>query len=107
MRFPDEVLFDQEGDCDCKSSLTAAILHELGYNVIVMLSQKLQHAAIGIEMKEEWLNIIMPENPESVIKEYNSRKYIYCETTGDGYRIGHIRQTDTIQDFDTIVEIKA
>ena len=75
--------------------------------MFVMLSQKLQHAAIGIEMKEEWLNIIMPENPESVIKEYNSRKYIYCETTGDGYRIGHIRQTDTIQDFDTIVEIKA
>lgn len=107
MRFPDEVLFDQEGDCDCKSSLSAAILHELGYNVIVMLSQKLQHAAIGIEMKEEWLSIIMPENTESIVKEYNGRKYIYCETTGDGFRVGHIKENDSIQDFNTIVEIKA
>ena len=107
MRFPDEVLFDKEGDCDCKSSLTAALFHELGYNVIVMLSKKLQHAAIGIEGKEEWLNTIKPENSENIIREYNDKKYLYCETTGDGYRIGHIKENDSIQDFETIVEIKA
>ena len=105
MRFPDEVLFDKEGDCDCKSSLTAALFHELGYNVIVMLSQKLQHAAIGIEGKEEWLNAIKPENPESIVREYNNKKYLYCETTGDGYRIGHIKDNESIQDFETIIEI--
>ena len=58
MRYPDEVLFDKEGDCDCKSSLTAALFHELGYNVIFMLSEKLEHAAIGVEYKEEWLDQI-------------------------------------------------
>lgn len=107
MRFPDEVLFDKEGDCDCKSSLTAALFHELGYNVIVMLSQKLQHAAIGIEGKDEWLKAIKPEYPDSIVREYNNKKYLYCETTGDGYRIGHIKENDSIQDFETIVEIKA
>ena len=107
MRFPDEVLFDKEGDCDCKSSLTAALFHELGYNVIVMLSQKLQHAAIGIEGKDDWLNIINPANPDSVLREYNGKKYVYCETTGDGFRIGHIKENDSINDFETIVEIKA
>lgn len=107
MRFPDEVLFDKEGDCDCKSSLTAALFHELGYNVIVMLSEKLQHAAIGIEGKEEWLNTIKPKKQENIIREYNNKKYLYCETTGDGYRIGHINEDYSIKDFETIVEIKA
>ena len=58
MRFPDEVLFDKEGDCDCKSSLMAAIFHELGYNVIILLSQGLGHVAIGIECGKGWLNQI-------------------------------------------------
>ena len=107
MRFPDEVLFDKEGDCDCKSSLTAALFHELGFNVIIMLSQKLQHAAIGIEYKEEWLPNIKVEDKETVIREYNGRKYLYCETTGDGYRVGQIKENSSIQDFETIVEINA
>ena len=105
MRFPDEVLYDKEGDCDCKSSLTAALFHELGYNVIFMLSQKLKHAAIGIECKEEWLQNINPENPDSVLREYNGKRYLYCETTGDGNKIGHIKENDSIQDFETIIEV--
>lgn len=107
MRFPDEVLFDKEGDCDCKSSLTAALFHELGFNVIIMLSQKLQHAAIGIEYKEEWLPNIKVEDKETVIREYNGRKYLYCETTGDGYRVGQIKENGSIRDYETIVEINA
>ena len=107
MRFPDEVLYDKEGDCDCKSSLTAALFHELGYNVIFMLSEKIGHAAIGIECKDEWLQQIADENPERVLREYNGKRYLYCETTGDGYKIGHIKENDSIQDFETILEIVA
>lgn len=105
MRFPDEVLYDKEGDCDCKSSLTAALFHELGYNVIVMLSKKIGHAAIGVECKDEWLQHIAAENPERVLREYNRKRYLYCETTGDGYKIGHIKENDSIQDFETIIEL--
>lgn len=105
MRFPDEVLYDKEGDCDCKSSLAAALFHELGYNTIVMLSQKLGHAAIGIECKENWLAEIKVDNIDTVLREHNGKKYLYCETTGDGYKIGHIKDQDSIQDFETIVEI--
>lgn len=105
MRFPDEVLYDKEGDCDCKSSLTAGLFHELGYNVIVMLSKKIGHAAIGIECKEEWLQNIKTENPDHVLREYNGKRYLYCETTGDGNKIGHINENDSIQDFETIIEI--
>ena len=107
MRFPDEVLYDKEGDCDCKSSLTAALFHELGYNVIIMLSQQIGHAAIGIEYKDDWLQAIGVEEPERVTREYNGKRYLYCETTGDGYRVGHIRDNDSIKDFETIVEYNA
>jgi hypothetical protein len=105
MRFPNEVLYDKEGDCDCKSSLTAALFHELGYKVLIMLSQKLSHAAIGVEFKDDWLNVINPSDINKVVREYNGTKYIYCETTGDGYRVGHIKESESIQDFETIVEI--
>ncbi|QVJ81679.1 Formylglycine-generating enzyme, required for sulfatase activity, contains SUMF1/FGE domain [Prevotella sp. khp1] len=107
MRFPDEVLFDKEGDCDCKSSLTAALFHELGYNVIFMLSQKLGHAAIGIECREEWLSQIKIDNINNVLREYNGKNYLYCETTSDKFRIGHIAEGQSIQDFETIIEFKS
>ena len=105
MRFPDEVLYDKEGDCDCKSSLTAALFHELGYSVLFMLSQKLGHAAIGVECKDEWLQTIASDHPESIVREYNGKRYLYCETTGDGFKVGHIKDNESIQDFETIVEI--
>lgn len=105
MRFPDEVLFDKEGDCDCKSSLTAALFHELGCNVLIMLSEKEGHAAIGLECKEEWLTSSHIESPDNVLKEYNGRRYLYCETTGDGFRIGCIKEGSSIDNFDIIVEI--
>lgn len=106
MRFPDEVLFDKEGDCDCKSSLTAALFHSLGYNVIFMLSpEKLKHAAIGIEAKEEWLHEINVDDLDTVLREYNGKRYLYCETTGDNFTVGKIKEGDSIQDFESIVEI--
>lgn len=107
MRFPDEVLFDKEGDCDCKSSLATALFHALGYNVIFLLSEKLQHMAIAIEWRDEWEDEIPMDSPESVIREYNGTKYVYCETTGDGFRIGHIKEDYSILDFETVVEVPA
>jgi len=107
MRFPDEVMYDKEGDCDCKSSLTCALLHQLGYNVIFLLSAAEGHAAVGVELNESWLETIKSENPETIIREYNGKKYIFCETTGDGNKIGHIKEDKSIQDFETIVELPA
>ena len=65
------------------------------------------HAAVGIELNDAWLETIKPEKPETVIREYNGNKYIFCETTGDGNKIGKIKEGQSIQDFDTIVELPA
>ena len=106
MRFPDEVLFDKEGDCDCKSSLAAALFLSLGYKVIFMISEKLQHAAIGVECKNPaWLTQIRSTNPDDVVRDYNGTLYLYCETTGDGYHIGQIKENESIKDFETILEL--
>lgn len=105
MRFPDEVLYDKEGDCDCKSSLTAALLSSLGYRVIIMLSEKLGHAGIGVEYNPEWHEHIQADDKSTVLREHNGKTYLYCETTGDGYRVGQIKDNDSIQDFETIIEI--
>ena len=107
VRFPDEVLFDKEGDCDCKSALTAALFHELGYNVLIMISKKLAHAAIGIEFNPHWATYLPADTLADVVKDHNGRQYLFCETTGDGYKIGGIQEDATIHDFDTIVEIPA
>ena len=107
MRYPDEVLFDKEGDCDCKSSLTAALFHELGYNVIFMLSEKLEHAAIGVEYKDEWLDQIDNNIIDRVTREYNGKKYIYCETTSEGFKIGLINEGESMMDFESMIEFPA
>ena len=105
MRFPDEVLYDKEGDCDCKSSLAAALFHAMGYNVLIMLSTERGHAALGLEFHEKWRELIQVENFDKVLFEHNGRKYLYCETTGDGLRIGHIIEDDTVDNYDQIIEI--
>lgn len=105
MRFPDEVLFDKEGDCDCKSSLTASLFHELGYNVVILISSKLKHAAIGIEYNPAWETYLSAERLGDAVKEHNGRRYLFCETTGDGYKVGGIEADSSIHDFEVVVEI--
>lgn len=104
MRFPDEVLYDQHGDCDCKSSLTAALILSLGYKVIFLLSAKLKHAAIGVECKDpSWTSLL--DRPDDALLTHNGVQYIYCETTGEGIRIGQIKDNESIKDFETILEL--
>jgi hypothetical protein len=69
-----------------------------------MLSENNGHAAIGIELKEEWMKELQVDDIGKAVKEYNGKKYLYCETTGDGYRIGQIKDSYSVEDFTTVVE---
>lgn len=107
VRYPDETLYDQEGDSDCKAMLAAMILYYMGYNVLYLSSDKKQHSAIGVELKAHpWLSSYLKENVplKDVSVEVNHRLYIYCETTGDGYRVGDLVDDMRIDDFETRVE---
>lgn len=108
VRYPDETLFDQEGDSDCKSMLAAMILFFMGYNIVYLSSNKRQHSAIAIELKTNpWLeSYINTASLDDIIVDVNHHQYIYCETTGDGYRIGKLIEDIRINDFETRVELR-
>lgn len=85
-RLPAETLFDKRGDCDCKSVLAAALMRNLGYPVLLLLSPKAGHAAVAVGGA--------PQSSDASLFffEYQGEQYYYCETTGEGWRIG--QETD-------------
>jgi hypothetical protein len=73
----------------------------MGKNVLYLISVKLGHAAVAIECNDQWLEIIKPNDVDQVVCEHEGKRFIICETTGDGYRIGHLKDSESIQDFET------
>lgn len=106
IRFPDETLYDRHGDCDCKSFLAATLFHLMGYNVLFLISYRLEHAAICIEYDQRW-KALLQDAPKNVTTEIDGRKYVYCETTSDHFRIGGISSEYTVSDFEIKIELRA
>jgi len=77
-RFPVETLVDGGGDCEDTSILFATITLILNYDTIFISPP--DHYAVGIWGK----------NLVGSYYTYNNRTYYYCETTGDGWKIGQI-----------------
>ena len=74
-RFPIETLIFGGGDCEDTSILTAALLHELNYDVILINPPA--HMAVGVNIASSgsyWT--------------YEGTDYYYLETTGEGWQIG-------------------
>lgn len=96
-RFPIETLHDQVGDCDCKAILAAALFRVLftldlrsfdrdgggrgdtRRDVVLLLSEVEAHAALAVE------------GPAGLPGDYlriGERCYYFCESTGNGMRVG-------------------
>jgi hypothetical protein len=78
-RFPYETLYDNGGDCEDTAILSAAILQEMGYDVVLL--ELPEHMALGIKCG--------PEQKGSSF-EYEGSNYYYMETTGTDWQIGEI-----------------
>jgi hypothetical protein len=105
IRYPDEILFDQKGDCDCKAFLAMFFYYLMGYDVILLLSRELGHSAVAISVKNnDTLGFIAKDNLDDVTVEINGRKYYYCETTTDGFLIGDITDGANVDKFETRIE---
>ncbi len=76
-RFPYETLYDNGGDCEDTSILASAMLHELGYDVALLLFPG--HVAVGVECRPQ------PGQPHY---RHQGRRYCYLETTGDNWEVG-------------------
>ncbi len=78
-RYPLETLADEKGDCKDKSILGAAMLHEMGYDVVLLKFP--QHMALGIRGAAEM---------QGACYEYGGKKYYYVETTSPNWGVGDI-----------------
>jgi len=78
-RYPIETLVDNGGDCEDTSILTAAILNEMGYGVVLLEYPK--HMAVGVKCSDDY---------PGTYYEYMGSKYYYLETTGENWAIGQI-----------------
>ena len=78
-RYPIETLVDNGGDCEDTSILTAVLLNELGYGVVLIGFPK--HMAVGV---------LGDEGIYGTYYEDEGRKYFYLETTGEGWEIGEL-----------------
>ncbi|MDA0525151.1 hypothetical protein [Methanococcoides alaskense] len=78
-RFPYETLYLGGGDCEDTAILSAAILRELGYDVVFITLPS--HAAIGIKGSDDI---------SGSYYTYNNENYYYLETTNTGWNVGAI-----------------
>ena len=76
-RYPLETLVDDGGDCEDTSILTAALLDELNYDVVLINPP--EHFAVGVCI-----------DTYGSYYTYNNINYFYLETTGEGWEIGEI-----------------
>jgi hypothetical protein len=76
-RYPIETLIDEEGDCEDSSLLLAAILHKLGYKVILLELDN--HLAVGLDIQEVSGNV-----------DIGNGSYSYVEPTNVGWDIGEV-----------------
>jgi hypothetical protein len=74
-KYPLETLVDGQGDCKDKAVLAAALLHEAGFNVVLLKFP--EHLSVGINV-----------DATGTSYEYNGARYYYIEATGRNWKIG-------------------
>lgn len=89
-RFPDETMFDGRGDCDCKAVLGAILFREAGYKTAYITTAT--HAAIAVAFKNKPSAELISWADLSIVTK-DGYMYYFCETTGDGFRIGDLGGT--------------
>lgn len=77
-RFPLETLVDNGGDCEDTSILFATLTLIMGYGTVYINPP--EHYAVGV----------LGDKLSGSYYTYNDKTYYYCETTGDGWKIGEI-----------------
>lgn len=78
-RYPIETIHEETGDCEDTTILAAAVLRRLGHGVLPLLAPG--HAALGVEA---------PTDVEGEFVVHEGRRYYYCETTAEGFKIGQL-----------------
>ncbi len=84
-RYPLETIVDNGGDCEDKAILASALLHEMGYNVVLLKFP--DHMAVGVELPD---GVSLPDNEQPTYYDYYGKRYYYLETSDTTWDIGQI-----------------
>ncbi len=79
VRYPIETLVDGIGDCEDVVILAATILHEMGYDVLLVMLP--EHLALAVKYDKDF---------PGTYYEYYGDRYYYLEMTGQGWDLGQI-----------------
>lgn len=79
VRFPVETMVDGEGDCEDLAILAAAILYEMGYEVLLVMLP--DHMALAVHSDDK---------VEGTYYDYEGARYFYLEVTHAGWSLGQI-----------------
>jgi transglutaminase-like putative cysteine protease len=77
-RYPIETIVDGGGDCEDKSALLVSLLNSFGFDAIMISPPG--HMAAAVQC----------ENCDEGTYEVNGKKYVYIETTMNGWQIGMV-----------------
>ena len=78
-RYPYETLYESGGDCEDTAILTAALLQELGYGVVLI--ELPGHMAVGVKCSEDTSGYYYLDN---------GIRYCYLETTNINWEVGQL-----------------
>lgn len=84
-RYPLETLVDNGGDCEDKAILASALLHEMGYDVVLLKFP--DHMAVGVGLSD---GVTLPDGEQPMYYDYHGTRYYYLETSDTTWDIGQI-----------------
>ncbi len=87
-RYPVETIIDGGGDCEDTSILFASIVRGMGYGTVLLYLGEDEHMAVGVMISQ---GIVDDWDRGYALTYYtsNGKIYAYCETTGEGWELGH------------------
>jgi len=80
-RYPLETLVEMRADCEDAAILTAALLREMGFGVVLLAFLEEHHMAVGVR-------VLPPEGTDHASYTWNGETYYYLEATNVGWAIG-------------------
>jgi hypothetical protein len=87
-RYPIETIVDGGGDCEDTAILFSSLVRGMGYGTVLLRLEDDVHMAVGVSISQ---NIVNSWSQNYSLSYYtsNGNIYAYCETTGEGWELGH------------------
>ncbi|MBU0595902.1 hypothetical protein KJ567_04380 [Candidatus Bipolaricaulota bacterium] len=82
-RYPLETLVEMKADCEDASILTAALLRQMGFGVVLLAFLEEHHMGVGVR-------VLPADASELTYYTWNGDVYYYLEPTSVGWKIGEL-----------------